>query len=148
MPDENEVRLVRAPELSDVAEYAYAATVRCGGTLVLTAGACPLDADGAVVAPGDVAAQGAQVMDNLEVALSQAGSSLRGVLKITVLVATTDRADLVTAWDMVRTRMGEHDAPSTLVGVTVLGYPGQLVEVEAVAVAIDQRGSTPPRSSP
>ena len=30
---------------------------------------------------------------------------------------------------------GEHDAPSTLLGVAVLGYPDQLVEIEAVAVA-------------
>jgi hypothetical protein len=29
--------------------------------------------------------------------------------------------------------MGDHDAPSTLLGVAVLGWPGQLVEVEAVA---------------
>jgi hypothetical protein len=28
----------------------------------------------------------------------------------------------------------DHDAPSTLLGVAVLGYPDQLVEVEAVAV--------------
>ena len=30
---------------------------------------------------------------------------------------------------------GEHDVPSTLLGVTVLGWRGQLVEIEAVAVA-------------
>jgi hypothetical protein len=29
--------------------------------------------------------------------------------------------------------LGEHDAPSTLLGVAMLGYPGQLVEVDAVA---------------
>jgi hypothetical protein len=33
----------------------------------------------------------------------------------------------------VRERFGDHDPPSTLLGVTVLGYPEQLVEVEAVA---------------
>ena len=31
------------------------------------------------------------------------------------------------------TAVGDHDARSTLLGVTVLGYPDQLVEVEAVA---------------
>jgi enamine deaminase RidA (YjgF/YER057c/UK114 family) len=56
------------------------------------------------------------------------------VLKTTVYVATADRADLVAAWDVVRAAFGRHAAPSTLVGVTVLGYPDQLVEVEAVAV--------------
>jgi hypothetical protein len=33
------------------------------------------------------------------------------------------------------TRLGDHDAPSTLLGVTMLGWPGQLVEIEAIAVA-------------
>jgi enamine deaminase RidA (YjgF/YER057c/UK114 family) len=55
------------------------------------------------------------------------------VLKTTVYVATTRREDLVTAWNVVRRQFGEHDAPSTLLGVSVLGYPDQLVEVEAVA---------------
>jgi hypothetical protein len=30
---------------------------------------------------------------------------------------------------------GAHDAPSTLLGVSVLGYERQLVEIEAVALA-------------
>ncbi len=30
--------------------------------------------------------------------------------------------------------MGAHDVPSTLLGVAVLGYDDQLVEVEATAV--------------
>ena len=62
-------------------------------------------------------------------------STLADVAKTTVYVAATDRADLVAAWDVVRAAFGDHDAPSTLLGVAVLGYPDQLVEVEAVAVA-------------
>ncbi|SDJ60858.1 hypothetical protein SAMN05421874_102396 [Nonomuraea maritima] len=38
------------------------------------------------------------------------------------------------AWEVYRDHMGAHDVPSTLLGVTVLGYADQLVEVEAVAV--------------
>jgi hypothetical protein len=40
----------------------------------------------------------------------------------------------VTAWQVVRNALGDHDAPSTLLGVAAFGHPGQLVEVEAVAV--------------
>jgi hypothetical protein len=43
------------------------------------------------------------------------------------------RADLVAAWEVVRAAFGDHDAPSTLLGVALLGYPEQLVEVEAIA---------------
>ena len=127
------VQLIRSPDLTDAAPYAYAALTPASRT-VWTAGACPLDDDGTVVAPGDVTAQALRVMDNLEVALAAAGATLDDVAKSTVYVASGDRADLVAAWDVVRAAFGNHDAPSTLLGVAMLGYPDQLVEVEAVAV--------------
>ncbi|TNH21646.1 hypothetical protein FHG89_30990 [Micromonospora orduensis] len=70
MPDP--VALLHVPALSDVAEYAYAATVEPPARLVFTAGACPLDAEGRTVAPGDHAAQARQVLANLETALGVA----------------------------------------------------------------------------
>jgi enamine deaminase RidA (YjgF/YER057c/UK114 family) len=133
MGERDDVTLVRVAELASEAPYAYAAVSPPGRRLVFTAGACPLDAAGEVVSPGDVAAQATQVMDNLEAALGAAGAELRDVVKTTVYVASARRDDLVTAWDVVRERFGEHDAPSTLLGVGVLGYRDQLVEVEAVA---------------
>jgi len=129
----SQVRLIRAPVLADDVPYAYAA--RVPGDLVFTAGACPLDRDGAVVHPGDVRGQAERVMRNLEEALAAAGCTLGDVAKTTVYVASSERADLVAAWEVVSAAFGDHDAPSTLLGVAVLGYPGQLVEVEAVAVA-------------
>jgi enamine deaminase RidA (YjgF/YER057c/UK114 family) len=127
------VHLVRAPALAERAPYAYAAVTGPATRLVFTAGACPLDAAGETVAVGDVAGQAEQVMANLVVALAAAGANLQDVVKTTVYVATTQREELVAAWDVVRRAFGEHDAPSTLLGVSVLGYRNQLVEVEAVA---------------
>jgi enamine deaminase RidA (YjgF/YER057c/UK114 family) len=127
------VRLVRAPQLAQQVPYAYAAVLDPTKQLVFTAGACPTDADDQTVALGDVRGQAHQVMGNLSVALAAAGATLDDVVKTTVYVASTDRRDLVTAWDVVRGAFGDHDPPSTLVGVAVLGYEGQLVEVEAVA---------------
>lgn len=43
----------------------------------------------------------------------------------------------MTAWEVVRNAFGDHDVPSTLTGVTVLGYDGQLVEIEAIAAVLD-----------
>ncbi|HEX3490223.1 MAG TPA: RidA family protein [Streptosporangiaceae bacterium] len=128
------VSLIRSTRLFPGAPYAYAAQAGPGG-LILTAGACPLDDQGEVTAPGDIPAQMRQALGNLRVALEEAGVTIRDVLKTTVYVATTDRADLVAAWNEVAAVFGEHDAPSTLLGVTVLGYPGQLVEIEAIAAA-------------
>jgi enamine deaminase RidA (YjgF/YER057c/UK114 family) len=132
------VELIRSSELTDVAPYAYAAVARDVTRLVFTAGACPLDADGNTVAIGDVEGQAEQVMANLEVALREAGVELRDVVKSTVYVATQRQEDLLAAWEVVRRWFGDHDAPSTLLGVSVLGYNDQLVEVEAIAALREQ----------
>lgn len=127
------IQLVRARQLSGDVPYAYAAVAHGATTLVFTAGACPLDPDGNVVAPSDVVGQAEQAMENLKAALQAAGAELRDVVKTTVYVATQDRNDLIAAWEVVQRHFGDHDAPSTLLGVAVLGWPDQLVEVEAVA---------------
>ena len=127
------LELVRSPALSDRAEYAYAARVS-GGSLVFTAGACPLDAEGRIGPVGDYAGQAERVMRNLVTALADADSQLEDVARTTVYVATDRREDLTTVWGVVRAAFGDHDPPSTLLAVPLLGYEDQLVEVEAVAV--------------
>ena len=130
------ITLVRPAQLAPQVPYAYAAVVKLGRA-VFTAGACPLGPDGKTVAHGDVVAQAQQVMANLVTTLQAAGAGLTDVVKTTVYVASSQRTDLVAAWNVVRAVFGDHDAPSTLVGVQVLGYPDQLVEVEAIAVRND-----------
>jgi enamine deaminase RidA (YjgF/YER057c/UK114 family) len=75
--------------------------------------------------------------ENMRTALADAGATIEDVINTRVLVASSRQADLVTAWEAIRARFGEHDAPSTLLGVTVLGYDDQLVEIEAVAAVRD-----------
>jgi enamine deaminase RidA (YjgF/YER057c/UK114 family) len=128
------VNLIRSDSLYAGVAYAYA-SVAAPGSVIFTAGACPLDENGQVVGVGDIPAQASLAVANLRTALAEAGATLQDVLKTTVFVATTQQADLVAAWEVVEAAFGEHDAPSTLLGVTVLGYNDQLVEIEAVAVA-------------
>jgi enamine deaminase RidA (YjgF/YER057c/UK114 family) len=128
-------RLVQVPGLFQDTGYAYAA-VSAPGSLVFAAGACPIDADGEVVGGGDYVLQARQMMANLVTALAAAGAELTDVLKTTVYVAAANRADLVAVWEVVHDEyFSEHEAPSTLLGVAVLGYAGQLVEIEAIAQA-------------
>lgn len=128
------VRLIRNQQLAQTVDYAYAATAEAPARSVWVAGACPLDNNGETVALGDYAGQAHQVMRNLVTALEGAGAVLTDVVKTTVYVASTQQQDLVTAWSVYREYMGSHDVPSTLLGVTALGYRDQLVEVEAIAV--------------
>ena len=111
-------------------DYAH---VGIGGRLVFTAGAVPLDASGELVGAGDYAAQTAQTIENLLTALAAGGASPEDVVKTTVFVVARGNEALGEVWEVVRqsTLAG---APSTLLGVTALGYSGQLVEIEAIAV--------------
>lgn len=109
--------------------YEYAA-VAAG--LVFTAGACPLDGEGNVVR-GGLEPQAHAAIDNLFAVLDREGSAPERIVKTTVLVATSDRDELVRAWNVVEQRLAPNRPPSTLVGVTTLGWPGQVFEIEAVA---------------
>jgi enamine deaminase RidA (YjgF/YER057c/UK114 family) len=110
--------------------YEYTSTA---SGLVFAAGACPLDAEGHTVAPGNLEAQARQAVDNLLEALAEAGAAPEDLLKTTIYVVSDVRSDLVRAWTVVSERIGR--APSTLLGVSCLGYPDQLVEIEAIARA-------------
>jgi enamine deaminase RidA (YjgF/YER057c/UK114 family) len=112
---------------------AYSHVAVASGTTVYTAGAVPLDASGTLVGAGDVAAQTQQVIDNLLSALASAGARPEGIVKTTVYVVGDSPAQLSTAWEVVRASPLA-GAPSTLLGVAALGYTGQLVEIEAIAV--------------
>ena len=112
--------------------YAYAAAAT-NGTHVYTAGAVPVDAEGNLIGRGDLEAQTRAVIENLRQALDRTGVSAEGVVKTTIFVAALDQADLPRVWG-VFARTPFVTAPSTLVGVTYLGYEGQLVEIEAIAV--------------
>jgi enamine deaminase RidA (YjgF/YER057c/UK114 family) len=133
MSTPSHVELIRPPELSGRAPYAYAARLSDVSQLVFSAGACPINEDGLTVAPGRIREQTGKAMDNLEIALRASGVDLSDVVKTTIYVASDRREDLTAAWEVVQERFGEHEPPSTLIGVTVLGYRDQLVEIEAIA---------------
>ena len=133
----NAVTLIRSEILTDAVQYSYAATVEPGTRLIVLAGVCPLDGQGATVAADDYAGQAAKCVENMVIALAETGASLEDVVATRVLVASSQRPDLTTAWDVVRGAFGAHDVPSTLMGVTVLGYPDQLVEIEVTAAVRD-----------
>ena len=126
------IERTNAPGLSPPPGYSHVVAAS-GSRLVTTAGAVPVDAEGTLVGPGDHLAQARQTLENLSLALEAAGATARDVVKITVYVVAEDRAELVTVWRAVQ-ETGMAGAASTLLGVSLLGYEGQLVEIEAIAV--------------
>ncbi len=89
------VVLIRSAELSNVAQYAYAATAPAEARLIFLAGACPLNLDGSTAGVGDYSAQASKAMENLVIALHAAGARLDDVLSTRVLVASSNQSDLV-----------------------------------------------------
>jgi enamine deaminase RidA (YjgF/YER057c/UK114 family) len=118
-------------DLTPAVPYEYAA-VAPAGSILFTAGACPLDRDGVVVATGDHVAQAHRTVDNLLAVLARHGAGPEHLVRTTVYVVGS-RDDLVAVWGVVEARLAPHRPPSTLLGVSVLGYREQLVEIDGIA---------------
>jgi enamine deaminase RidA (YjgF/YER057c/UK114 family) len=126
------ISFIRSTNLASV-DYAYASIVPSTMDLLFLAGSCPLNKEGDVQHLGDYELQAKKCMENLKEVLQECGSTLEDVVYTRVLVASQNQADLSAAWNTIRKEFGDHDVPSTLTGVTVLGYTNQLVEIEAIA---------------
>jgi reactive intermediate/imine deaminase len=107
----------------------YSHAVAAGG-LVYLAGAVAEDANGQVIAKGDVAAQTRNVIERLRERLEAAGSSLQQVVCVTVyLKSASDFAAMNAAY---RTYWPE-DPPTRTTVITDLVLPDALVEISMVA---------------
>jgi enamine deaminase RidA (YjgF/YER057c/UK114 family) len=90
-----------------------------------------VDADGSPQHPGDMAAQLALAVDNLEAVLAGAGMTLANVVQLNAY--TTDVDELFKHWTGLTDRFDSRFATSVL-GVTRLAAPQLLVLLEATAV--------------
>ena len=114
----------------------YSDAVRVGGWLWIS-GMLPVDAAGALVGAGDVAAQAEQVLANVGAVLAAAGASFGDVVRVGVFL--TRIADGAGVFEVRRRFFGPSRPASTLVEVSALVLPGALVEVEAVAAVPEER---------
>jgi enamine deaminase RidA (YjgF/YER057c/UK114 family) len=130
MTDER-IHLQNPPEIAPPTGYSHVAEVR-GGRLVFVAGQVALDAQGALVGPGDYRDQAEQVFRNLAAALASAGATFRDVVKLTYYVVDITHLPEIRE---VRDRYVDtaHPPTSTAVQVVRLFRPEFLLEVDAVA---------------
>lgn len=98
-------------------------------------GQTAMNSDGKPEHEGDMEAQLALSMSNLEAVLSEAGMSLSNLVRINVY--TTDVDLLFQHYGVLAGRLGAAGAAptTTMLGVTRLAIPGQMVELEGTAVA-------------
>ncbi|MEV0675109.1 RidA family protein [Actinosynnema sp. NPDC050436] len=98
-------------------------------------GQAAMGGDGTPRHAGDVAAQLALSLDNLEAVLDGAGMALANLVRLTVY--TTDVDGLFEHYGVLAARLGAAGvAPTTtMLGVARLAVPGLVVELEGTAVA-------------
>ena len=98
-------------------------------------GQTAMSGDGKPEHDGDMAAQLALSLGNLEAVLGEAGMSLANLVRLNVY--TTDVDVLFQHYGVLASRLGAAGvAPATtMLGVSRLAIPGQLVELEGTAVA-------------
>jgi enamine deaminase RidA (YjgF/YER057c/UK114 family) len=108
--------------------------VRGADRVLYCAGQTSVDADGAPMHAGDMAAQMQQALNNLETVLRHAGLTLANVVRLNYY--TRDVAAFMQAASTFGPRL--HAAgcqpAATLLGVSTLFHPDILVEIEATAV--------------
>ena len=108
--------------------FGPARTLYCSGQTAMSS-------DGQPQHDGDMAAQVALSLDNLEGVLGEAGMSLANLVRLNVY--TTDVDLLFQHYGVLASRLGAAGvAPTTtMLGVSRLAIPGQMVELEGTAVA-------------
>jgi enamine deaminase RidA (YjgF/YER057c/UK114 family) len=129
-----QIKRLNPVQLHETPGYHHITVVEAGRTAYL-AGQCPLDVDGNVVGEGDLHAQIEAVAANTLTALSAVDAQPGDVVRAVIYVATDDEQVLGDAWK----RLNESSiaeafkSACVLLGVTKLGFRGQLIEVEVTA---------------
>ena len=116
----------------------FQASIASGTRIVALAGQVAIDAQGRLVAAGDLAGQTEQAYRNVSIALRGLGAGFADIAKLTVYVVdwSPDKMGaLLAGADKAAADLGfDHRRPLTLIGVSGLARAEWLVEVEALAV--------------
>jgi enoyl-CoA hydratase/carnithine racemase/enamine deaminase RidA (YjgF/YER057c/UK114 family) len=126
------------PEGVSKAQGFFHAVEAAGGRMLSVAGQVARDASGNIVGAGDLAAQTAHALANLEKALHAAGLMAADVVKLNYYIVDLDPEKAAAfgagAAAAKQAGVGIPRAAATMVGVTSLVDPAYLVEIEALAV--------------
>ncbi len=107
-----------------------------GGALLFLAGQDASDAHGQIAAPGNLAGQFAQVLQNLKAVVEAAGGTLQDVMKLNIYVRDRSEylANLKPLGQIFRIYFGTHYPAMALFEVSGFFREAALIEMEGLAV--------------
>jgi len=131
----NRPQRVNPTELARPSGFAHAVVAPAGARMVFLAGQTALDADGQIVAPGDVVAQFEQALGNLLTALRAAGGRPEHLTSLTIYaVGLADyRAHARDIGEIWRRLIGTDYPAMACIGIARLWDDTALVEVQGMA---------------
>jgi reactive intermediate/imine deaminase len=128
--------VLNSPELgAPVGVFVQARRVAAQGHVIYVSGLTSRAPDSSVVGVGDIRAQTRQVLENLKTILATAGATLDDVVRVVVYVRDMNHFKEI---HEVRAQYFTKTRPaSTMVEVSRLVHPDQLIEIEATAYTQD-----------
>ncbi len=107
-----------------------------GGRLLFLAGQTASDANGTIVAPGDIVAQYEQVLRNLRTVVEAAGGKMQDIMRINIFVSDRDdyRAHLKQLGKVHQTYFGMYYPAAALLEISRFFQDEALIEIEGIAV--------------
>ena len=140
MSNDDRVEIVNPAGLAPPVGFSHGVVSR-GGRIVWLAGQNGTDADGRIVAVGDLAGQVDAALANVLAVVHAAGGTARDVVKLHFYVADVAayraaRPALAAVW---RRHFGRHFPAMMLLGVTGFFEADALVEIDGYAVVADER---------
>lgn len=129
---------INPPGLAAPVGFAHGIATR-GGRVLWLAGQNGMDAEGRIVAPGDLVAQTDVALANILSVVAAAGGRPEDVVKLHFYVVDLDayrrlRRELGAVW---RKHFGKHYPAMMLLGVTGFFEPDALVEIDGYALLPD-----------
>ncbi|MGI9060912.1 MAG: RidA family protein [Ktedonobacteraceae bacterium] len=128
-------QIINPPSLARATGFSHGILVT-GGRLLFLAGQTASDAEGRIVAPGNLVAQYEQVLRNLQTVVEAAGGKMQDIMKITIFVRDRDdyHAHLKPLGKVHQSYFGAYYPTTALLEISRFFQDEALIEIEGLAV--------------
>jgi len=123
-------------DLFPSSDFGYSQVVSAEGKRqIFCAGQTAWDKETKLVGGDDLGKQMEKTLDNIRVALAEAGATMNDVCRLTIYIVNYNPSMLETVGRELNKAFDEKELPAnTLLGIQALAVPEFLVEIEATAV--------------